>query len=80
MQAGRITIDGQDIREVTQDSLRRAVGAVPQDTVLFNETIAYNIAYGRPGGLAGGDRGRGARARIHDFIAGAAGGLRHAGG
>ncbi|HSM27075.1 MAG TPA: ABC transporter ATP-binding protein/permease [Thioalkalivibrio sp.] len=45
---GRISVDGQDIREVTQDSLRRAIGVVPQDTVLFNESIAYNIAYGRP--------------------------------
>ncbi len=46
--AGRITIDGQDIREVTQDSLRRAIGVVPQDTVLFNDTIRYNVAYGQP--------------------------------
>jgi ATP-binding cassette, subfamily B, heavy metal transporter len=46
---GRITIDGQDVREVTQESLRAAIGMVPQDTVLFNDTIAYNIAYGRPG-------------------------------
>ncbi|WP_165830961.1 ABCB family ABC transporter ATP-binding protein/permease [Sphingomonas pokkalii] len=46
---GRITIDGQDIREVTQASLRAAIGIVPQDTVLFNETIGYNIAYGREG-------------------------------
>jgi len=45
---GRITIDGQDIREVTQASLRAAIGMVPQDTVLFNDTIAYNIRYGRP--------------------------------
>ncbi|TVQ68551.1 MAG: ABC transporter ATP-binding protein/permease [Chromatiaceae bacterium] len=45
---GRITIHGQDIREVTQDSLRAAIGVVPQDTVLFNDTIYYNIAYGRP--------------------------------
>ena len=45
---GAITIDGQDIRDVTQDSLRRQIGIVPQDTVLFNDTIAYNIAYGRP--------------------------------
>ncbi len=45
---GRITIDGQDIRDVTQDSLRAAIGIVPQDTVLFNDTIRYNIAYGRP--------------------------------
>jgi ATP-binding cassette, subfamily B, heavy metal transporter len=46
--SGRITINGQDIRSVTQDSLRRAIGVVPQDTVLFNDTIRYNIAYGRP--------------------------------
>ncbi|HHY48713.1 MAG TPA: ABC transporter ATP-binding protein/permease [Alphaproteobacteria bacterium] len=45
---GRITIDGQDIRDVTQESLRAAIGMVPQDTVLFNDTIAYNIRYGRP--------------------------------
>jgi ATP-binding cassette subfamily B protein len=47
--AGRILVDGQDIRAVTQASLRAAVGIVPQDTVLFNDTIRYNIAYGRPG-------------------------------
>ena len=47
--AGRITIDGQDLREVTQESVRSAIGVVPQDTVLFNDTIYYNIAYGRPG-------------------------------
>jgi ATP-binding cassette subfamily B protein len=46
---GRILIDGQDIREVTQESLRAAIGIVPQDTVLFNDTIGYNIGYGRPG-------------------------------
>jgi len=46
---GSVTIDGQDIRAVTQESLRRAIGIVPQDTVLFNDTIGYNIAYGRPG-------------------------------
>ena len=45
---GAIEIDGQDIRNVTQDSLRRVIGVVPQDTVLFNDTIRYNIAYGRP--------------------------------
>ena len=48
MTGGRITIDGQDIRDVTQASLRAAIGMVPQDTVLFNDTIAYNIRYGRP--------------------------------
>ncbi len=47
IQSGEITIDGQDIRDVTQSSLRAAVGMVPQDTVLFNDTIAYNISYGR---------------------------------
>ena len=47
--AGRITIDGQDIAAVTQDSLRAAIGIVPQDTVLFNDTIGYNIGYGREG-------------------------------
>ena len=49
VQSGRITIDGQDIAGVTQESLRAAIGMVPQDTVLFNDTIAYNIRYGRPG-------------------------------
>ena len=49
IQAGRVTIDGQDIRDVTQNSLRAAIGIVPQDTVLFNDTIRYNIAYGRIG-------------------------------
>jgi ABC-type transport system involved in Fe-S cluster assembly fused permease/ATPase subunit len=49
IQSGRVTIDGQDIRDVTQNSLRAAIGIVPQDTVLFNDTIRYNIAYGRIG-------------------------------
>jgi ATP-binding cassette subfamily B protein len=48
IQGGAITIDGQDVREVTQTSLRKAIGMVPQDTVLFNDTVAYNIRYGRP--------------------------------
>lgn len=48
VQKGSITIDGQDVRDVTQKSLRAAIGMVPQDTVLFNDTIAYNIRYGRP--------------------------------
>ncbi len=48
IRSGAILIDGQDIRDVTQDSLRRSIGMVPQDTVLFNDTIAYNIRYGRP--------------------------------
>ena len=49
IQSGSVTIDGQDIRDVTQASLRAAIGIVPQDTVLFNDTIRYNIAYGRIG-------------------------------
>jgi len=48
VQSGAVLIDGQDVKEVTQDSLRAAIGIVPQDTVLFNDTIYYNIAYGRP--------------------------------
>ena len=68
--SGAITIDGQDIRDVTQESLRRAIGIVPQDTVLFNDTIRYNIAYGRPG-ATDEEVERAARlAHIHDFIAG----------
>src|SRR5690606_24095058 len=47
--SGSIRIDGQDIRDITQESLREAIGVVPQDTVLFNDTIYNNIAYGRPG-------------------------------
>jgi ATP-binding cassette subfamily B protein len=66
--AGRITIDGQDIRQVTQASLRRAIGIVPQDTVLFNDTIAYNIAYGRPGATHEEVVAAAQAAHIHDFI------------
>jgi len=67
--AGAIEIDGQDIREVTQDSLRRAIGVVPQDTVLFNDTIYYNIGYGRPGASRTEIEAAARRAHIHDFIA-----------
>ena len=66
--AGSIEIDGQDIRNVTQDSLRRAIGVVPQDTVLFNDTIYYNIAYGRPGATQAEIEEAARPARIHDFI------------
>jgi ATP-binding cassette, subfamily B, heavy metal transporter len=65
--AGAIEIDGQDIRKVTQDSLRRAIGVVPQDTVLFNDTIYYNIAYGRPGATRAEIEEAARLARIHDF-------------
>jgi len=67
--AGVITIDGQDIRQVTQDSLRHAIGIVPQDTVLFNDTIEYNIAYGRPGASHDEIVAAARAASIHDFIA-----------
>jgi ATP-binding cassette, subfamily B, heavy metal transporter len=66
---GRIAIDGQDIRSVQQQSLRRAIGIVPQDTVLFNDTVAYNIAYGRPGAGVAEVEAAARAARIHDFIA-----------
>jgi ABC-type transport system involved in Fe-S cluster assembly fused permease/ATPase subunit len=65
---GAITIDGQDIRQVTQGSLRRAIGIVPQDTVLFNDTVGYNIAYGRPGATPAEVEGAARAAHIHDFI------------
>jgi len=65
---GRISIDGQDLREVTQDSLRRAIGIVPQDTVLFNDTIAYNIGYGRAGATQAEVEAAARAAHIHEFI------------
>ncbi len=66
---GSIRIDGQDLRAVTQDSLRAAIGVVPQDTVLFNDTILYNIAYGRPGATQAEIEAAARAARIHDFVA-----------
>jgi ATP-binding cassette subfamily B protein len=66
--AGAITIDGQDIRGVTQGSLRRAIGIVPQDTVLFNDTVAYNIGYGRTDASSVDIEAAARAARIHDFI------------
>src|SRR4051794_5311826 len=68
-QSGAIEIDGQGISDITQDSLRRAIGVVPQDTVLFNDTILYNIAYGRPGASRVEIEDAARHARIHDFIA-----------
>jgi ATP-binding cassette subfamily B protein len=65
---GRILIDGQDLREVTQDSLRAAIGIVPQDTVLFNDTIYYNIAYGRPQATRAEIVAAAQAAHIHEFI------------
>jgi ABC-type transport system involved in Fe-S cluster assembly fused permease/ATPase subunit len=65
---GRILIDGQDLRDLTQESLRGAIGLVPQDTVLFNETIGANIAYGRPGASQEAIEAAARAAQIHDFI------------
>ena len=67
--SGRITIDGQDIRAVTQASVRGAIGIVPQDTVLFNDTVQYNIAYGRTGATRDEVEAAARSAHIHDFIA-----------
>ena len=66
---GRITLDGQDIRSVTQNSLRQAIGIVPQDTVLFNDTVGYNIGYGRTGSSTADVEAAARAAHIHDFIA-----------
>lgn len=66
--AGSIMIDGQDIRQVSQSSLRQAIGIVPQDTVLFNDTIAYNIAYGKPGSSREEIVAAAKAAYVHDFI------------
>ncbi|MGJ8604789.1 MAG: ABCB family ABC transporter ATP-binding protein/permease [Marivita sp.] len=65
---GSVKIDGQDVRDVTQDSLHDAIGVVPQDTVLFNDTIRYNIAYGRAGATEADIIGAARAAQIHDFI------------
>jgi ATP-binding cassette subfamily B protein len=67
--AGRVLIDGTDIRDVAQRSLRAAIGIVPQDTVLFNDTIYYNIAYGRPAATKAEVEEAARLARIHEFIA-----------
>ena len=68
VQEGAIRIDGQDVRSVTQKSLRAAIGIVPQDTVLFNDTIRYNIRYGRPAATDAEVEEAARLARIHDFI------------
>jgi ATP-binding cassette subfamily B protein len=66
--SGRVLIDGQNIKNVTQSSLRAALGMVPQDTVLFNDTIEYNIRYGRPDAPESEVREAARNAQIHDFI------------
>jgi len=68
VQQGSVQIAGQDIRTVQQASVRQAIGIVPQDTVLFNDTVAYNIAYGRPGASQEEIEQAARAARIHDFI------------
>ena len=65
---GALRIDGQDVRDVTQDSLHAQIGVVPQDTVLFNDTVHYNIAYGRPGASEDEIIAAAKAAKIHDFI------------
>lgn len=65
---GALTIDGQDIRDVTQESLHAQIGVVPQDTVLFNDTVLYNIAYGRPDATQEEIYAAAKAASIHDFI------------
>jgi ATP-binding cassette subfamily B protein len=66
---GAIRIDGQDLRDITQDSLHAKIGVVPQDTVLFNDTVYYNIAYGRPEASRDEIEAAARAAKIHDFIA-----------
>ncbi len=65
---GAVEIDGIDVRDMTQASLRAAIGVVPQDTVLFNDTIAYNIAYGRPGASQPEIEHAARLAQVHDFV------------
>ena len=67
--SGAITIGGEDLRDVTQESLRSAIGVVPQDTVLFNDTLRYNIAYGRPDATPEEVEAAARSAQLHDFIA-----------
>lgn len=68
VQSGRITIDGQDIRDVTQQSLRQSIGIVPQDTVLFNESIYYNLSYADPSAPREAIISAAKRSHIHEFI------------
>jgi ATP-binding cassette subfamily B protein len=66
--SGRILIDGQDIRDLAQDSVRAAIGVVPQDTVLFSDTVRYNIAYGRPGASQADIEHAARLAQVDDFV------------
>jgi len=69
VQNGALKIDGQDVRDISQTSLRSAIGVVPQDTVLFNDTIGYNVAYGKSGATQEEVETAAKAAQIHDFIA-----------
>lgn len=73
---GAVRIDGQDVRDVTQESLHARIGVVPQDTVLFNDSILYNIAYGRPEASRGEIEAAAQAAKIHDFVSGLPDGYR----
>jgi ABC-type transport system involved in Fe-S cluster assembly fused permease/ATPase subunit len=68
VQGGKVCVNGHDVMGLTQDSLRRSIGIVPQDTVLFNDTVAYNIAYGKPEASHDEVIGAAQAARIHEFI------------
>ena len=70
VEGGALRIDGQDVRDVTQESLHDAIGVVPQDTVLFNDTILYNVAYGRPEATREEIEAAARAAKVHDFIVG----------
>jgi ATP-binding cassette subfamily B protein len=70
IESGRVTVDGKSLTDITQDSLRKSIGIVPQDTVLFNDTIGYNIAYARPDATQDDIEAAARAAQIHDFIAG----------
>lgn len=68
IESGQVRIDGQSLADITQDSLRKSIGIVPQDTVLFNDTVGYNIAYARPGAHQSDIEAAAKAAQIHDFI------------
>jgi len=70
IEGGNVTVDGQSLTDITQESLRKSIGIVPQDTVLFNDTIGYNISYARPQATQADIEAAAKAAQIHDFITG----------
>jgi len=70
IEGGNVTVDGQSLTDITQDSLRKSIGIVPQDTVLFNDTVGYNIVYAKPNATQADIEAAAKAAQIHDFIAG----------